>query len=890
MTISFTELFPTRRKNDFFHSIVAQEEVLQGILSESIRVVDGIDFVKDAAETKDGGPGRKILSIFYNSAEPVKFAQGIANNIILISANERASGIRSDAGLMNEITGNVKNLIDKLKGKKPDIIGAYNQHINTILDAANASTGNAYKGLKNYYILDSIRNLDLIPKLARLSIIAATWSLWVRYNDVENRQRREDLAKFIVPQSYWGKHGTSSVSDHCAAAEKKRMIEELNAAEKHYLQGEYPDCISGCNRILSRENAEDHIRGKAYYLVVKCVQEHGCLYRGYDEAEFIHHAQVLGCKEAIEEWKPACLDSLMPKILHGQSTARITQKIICNSRSDAAVCFLASLPEEYFRDELQICIEDTPSIQNAVKNSESNVLLLLSDDFKLNFTQFLAVLDLIHTNPSDSLSEELTICLRTDESLYSSLIDTALKHVGCDLIKVFIIDEKKDAVQRLLGRHPLFYPIQSISAEKLNEEETIINFVVVSDDTDTLSEWLVREAFWMSCFNYKGMKVHITVLSPNATKLENTIKGKYPGMFIDLNKLDRVSLVDINYSSISDINSFELEVKLNSLSKINSFFYCVVATDDSLKGFELAKRLREWSIRRRINNGANLIGVTDLPVIAFFCRDDTVAHIARSISVQDIDKGHSWYNNYRIIPFGMTSELFNWDSVLNNITEETARCVHLQYSDIEPDADDAIINEGLKSYYSRVYNRDSSTALAISLPYRLFHMPYTDNDIGIRMDHIVPRGWNILNDNAYSNPDTVDRMSKMFKTGLDDESIINSLLMYEHARWCRFMLSRGWMPASPDETVSFIKRGNPKQQLFIARMHGCICPTEDLSLLQKTLHNDLPEAQRNSYAPAGHGSSLAQYSKFIARDRDNITKTADLLDRTWLKKQMDRDQ
>ena len=57
---------------------------------------------------------------------------------------------------------------------------------------------------------------------------------------------------------------------------------------------------------------------------------------------------------------------------------------------------------------------------------------------------------------------------------------------------------------------------------------------------------------------------------------------------------------------------------------------------------------------------------------------------------------------------------------------------------------------------------------------------------------------------------------------------LERLARYEHGRWNRFMISRGWLPASLEQMLAYIQRGNGRHQLYIAKLHPFICSWERL--------------------------------------------------------------
>ena len=175
--------------------------------------------------------------------------------------------------------------------------------------------------------------------------------------------------------------------------------------------------------------------------------------------------------------------------------------------------------------------------------------------------------------------------------------------------------------------------------------------------------------------------------------------------------------------------------------------------------------------------------------------------------------------------------------------ETTAQCIHLQYRNSPFDYPSC--KQNLSSYFKKLYNRESSLAAAISLPYRLFEAG------------IFPIGWYIQNKEAYWCAEARQKLSHQFNEALYRESpikisdmqvstknslpnepeninqeLLKKLAQYEHMRWCCYQLTRGWIPAKPDHAVDYMNAGVPRHVLQIAKIHPCICSWEELESLQ----------------------------------------------------------
>ena len=202
--------------------------------------------------------------------------------------------------------------------------------------------------------------------------------------------------------------------------------------------------------------------------------------------------------------------------------------------------------------------------------------------------------------------------------------------------------------------------------------------------------------------------------------------------------------------------------------------------------------------------------------------------------------------------------------------EKVAQSTHLQYCRIA--ASDSLTTklEKLKDYFSWSYNRDSSMAVALSMPYRLFQTEANTNG------HIISSDLNITPDLA---PSDIKEMADAFTSNLS--SCQQSLLMYEHSRWMRWVLSRGWEPASSEHVLNYMRAGNPKHQLHIAKLHGCICGLDELEDFSKALcieaeYCNMPTSQKKRYANISKAGIITPLD-FKETDDSNIAATAEII-------------
>ena len=160
-------------------------------------------------------------------------------------------------------------------------------------------------------------------------------------------------------------------------------------------------------------------------------------------------------------------------------------------------------------------------------------------------------------------------------------------------------------------------------------------------------------------------------------------------------------------------------------------------------------------------------------------------------------------------------------------------------------------------------------AVALSMPYRLFQTEIDDTSHIISLDsEIVP----------YLTPNDVKEIAARFTSCR--LSNLDNLLIYEHSRWIRWALSRGWAAASPDQVLNYMDAGNPKHQLYIAKLHGCICSLNELANFSKVLYgvsqcsNIISQIKR--YANIEEPGKVTPLD-FKTSDVSNINATAEII-------------
>lgn len=465
---------------------------------------------------------------------------------------------------------------------------------------------------------------------------------------------------------------------------------------------------------------------------------------------------------------------------------------------------------------------------------------LISDDFDRNLQELLLILQTIKSSQAintgsypknHNISYEFYI--RGNEEKIAPFVDTALARIKNLIIPVHIIDEDKMAA-RVLAQHPLFYSIRRLSETGAAH----LKFLVVGNTK--VCDWLVREASWMLTFRNPKIESEILIIAPDADSVKERIEYRCPD--IENSSLD-ISIKKADYETPKF-----LEAVSKALS--SGYPYFAIDTGSDIDNMELAVKIRECCIRKKIKDDAD--NISESPVITFYCQDPDIANLSLNTIVINEDAGKKWYNNYRVIPFGRRDRLYHWDNITNHILEQLSLNIHLQYYlNDSPSMGYSLTKSredyytALIDYYGRTYNRDSSMAVAMSLPYRLYQ-GIVDKTRLLPSERI-----NIMDDEAFYSVEARNKYSVLVKkinwenseyihefeqrhsdsygkdkfsteTEFDPKSEVYQMAKWEQKRWNQFMRSRGWINASIRQMRMYYGKGNANQQLYIGKMHPCI--------------------------------------------------------------------
>ena len=765
---------------------------------------------------------------------------------------------------------------------------------------------------------DACLKIDFYDQLSCLVVLASTWACW----DKQNLSDCNALANVLLPSGHSA--DKSAVSENewkesYITQEREKAKDLLKKCKLAFEQNRYSDCGDLAMQIIEFNFADDSVLGEAYFHLYICCTRHD-YYADLDPKALLDQSAKLGCSDAFHllQLQDIKADPDSTMLLRPVSETSGLARIVTNTSNRYTEEFLLSIPAEMQKEDIlkKMILSATHKKQllASVDASKDTRYLLFDESQEKNFQDLLYLLEKIASEERKSEDSSFisslrwsktTIYIRVSEDKYSSLIDTALKRLGNFTVRVFVLDDAKRAAQNLLSDYPLYESIKGLSNNTLTRGPVCINFTIICNGSTALTSWLIREAYWTSCFSYPGLTVNIHLISPFAKEIKDELRFHFPAMFSDLPDSDHVSSVTVLEDSfpVSSLSDHRIFQNFDGIeNRKNAFNYYVVNVGDDIENLNYGIKLREWSIRNRVDAGKSLQS-RNLPVIAFYCQNSYVAYLSQNMVIQTIDHGNRWYNNYNLKPFGMLRDSYSWYSLDGVYWEMASQSMHLQYCGISPDDLTREKAVSLKDYFSRSYNRDSSMSAARSLPYRLFQVRHAAGD------HIIPYS-SIDNTNAGGeNKEIIDSMAEQFRSAITNPSLkdelIHSLLYYEHSRWIRWAYSRGWKKASPEQVIRYMDAGNPKQQLFIARLHGCLCSIDELKILSETMLNELVPDENgeishkkdwNRYASGRKAFRIKETDDergyvddyeytpkdFTEIDILNIAATADLIQTRWL--------
>ena len=444
------------------------------------------------------------------------------------------------------------------------------------------------------------------------------------------------------------------------------------------------------------------------------------------------------------------------------------------------------------------------------------------------------------------LSDRLSLYMCGNRQNCSPIIDSVCTQMGDFYIPIYLCDPDQMISFWLLDRMPLFIPC-------LRGDSSRMDTLIFGDHPGIVR--LCKDAFAVAQIN--GIPFSLTVIGEKADEMEEQFMTDCPGIedppagieiarpvFIKMRPESRrlQKLLSVRPQKDWTTEEKNLSVILQAAD------YIVVYAAEESRNLRLSMFLREWYLKTDPSFGR-------LPFIAAFCDREERAEQFRTLSVGAEAAGFSWYNNYDIRCFGTQRQLYSYQTLVQCRVERRARASYLILRGIRNEEECRETKEGreirhhaLHDYFSRFYNHDISAINALALNYRLFSVGITFPDwhsylTGISQKRLADQfdkwlraeyaeGNDIAGEQAAGGKDKTvagkDAAAGEECMSQTSERRLEVLSMQEHDRWCRAMLSRGWMPASPAQMQAYIQRGCTRYQLYLAKLHPFLCSWEEL--------------------------------------------------------------
>ena len=786
-------------------------------------------------------------------------------------------------------------------------------------------------------------------RMATLSVIASVWYIFMAVADEKNTakqkkkdqytQQIEDLSKMIFPEDKVHElFSDKSDNDISVQDTKTRSNSQENETARQmlipvpgYINAEnFSAAGKICEQVFLQfhGSASDEVLAEALGYLYTCCANGYRVPSGFVSIEDIQkRAQYYGNIYNGRKRKHIKADVNISKIsTYGYLTV--------NCENSVSEWIEKSKPALWETEELK-------ELESTLHPNSHQRVVLVNDDFDINLQDALNVLDYIKKSISDKKETKLSdwkdfeLYIRCNEEECAPLLDTALSYFAEDsqiqasdpsaFIKVYFIDEAKRSADYLFARHPLFYPLTTLPQKMLKEDtkSAKLHVVILSDNPNQhYAKWLIKEAFWLLPCLREGIATKISLISPQASEICDSILSDCPGLacfsYDSIHQKVSMASRESEKIKIADIPSHEIHYKDTSFSDrtilntlwdtyaSNDYLYFIVDSASDIESIRLATRVRELSIRKSVMEGhINSYSKRNF-IIAVHCNDPDYAGLTRDLIIpKEPTDADQWFNTYHFIPFGSMDQLYSWDELNGGTIEEISQCVHLQYCQSSCEKDRC--KENLKSYFERLYNRNSSFSVALSMPYRLFKAGISPTDW---------TSWDIQDPDAWWKKEIRMQMAKKYNKKLSkeptcqtkdaslntpqiDEEFRQNLAIYEQVRWCCYQLTCGWLPVHPTDVIQYMRSGVSRHVLQIAKLHPCICSWDDLKQLHSSLSNeatrkiisskkiDIDTLSKEELKPlldrkfAKYYSYDQDYSYFQTLNYENIERTADILTNKW---------
>lgn len=538
------------------------------------------------------------------------------------------------------------------------------------------------------------------------------------------------------------------------------------------------------------------------------------LYIKSKNESYLRTAYRCGYPKALNAWNIDTV-SYCEELQHDAADEKFTCFLNVDTENPIAKIFMATCPEATKFSRL--------TDVKAFKSGKA-IVLLVTDNSEKNLSEFLYVLESVKDKPLATI----TIFVKANEDRPSQvIIDTALQQFFMvdkgkrPHLRVEIIDELRDAARFLLARHPIFFTIRN---KKLADKATL-KFVVIGDG-ELAKNLVLESAHLMSFHKELNITPKIILLSPFGRSLKTELRAVNPALAQQIDEPDDVLLP--GFAVPPSKKGITLAEKINELiGSGDALYFAVALSQYNLNNLNLAITVRETVLRYKIQNNKL---EQEVPV-AFYCPDPDISFLSsRSIVLgEEYKDSPTQFNTYALIPFGNRLR-FTYRNLMSNIFSRISLTIHLNYCGVTGDTESAETGKYYADYAKKTYNRQSSLAVALSIPYRLFNYSQL---FGM---NVFDSDWDITDENAIFSASKLEALADKINNIPMDDNRTKKLYQLEHERWIKFMkFSENWIPATMEEVQCYINAGNSRQQCFASTQHPCLTEWRNLEKLSKEI-------------------------------------------------------
>lgn len=452
-------------------------------------------------------------------------------------------------------------------------------------------------------------------------------------------------------------------------------------------------------------------------------------------------------------------------------------------------------------------------------------IALLSADAHDNLYQCIAALQTLKRQAARlgerrwELVDAVSIYVEAEHDYAALMLDAAFEGMTGLYFRVRLCDPAQDSADQLFSTAPIFLPCL--------RDADIKNIRMVILGTSDLAMAILRRAISLPIRGDHEMSIAVfgegaermrqrfLALCPGIASAAPTVFRTVPQFFeCDLQNGGLDALLRVHRER--QAGQEEACPDADALCRGN---YYVAATEDDGLNIRIGAGLRGALLKLTPS-------FTNLPFIAVHVRNPIASWLAENIVATSRAEQSNPYGQYNLYCFGAAT-LYTPGRLACDPVERRAKAIHLQYAD---PADEANRRSALASYYRRQYNRDSSRATAQYLIYHLF------------LAGIVLPNWQL-----YGSPEQEAMLGGAYAEWLSSDAHLEAAAQAEHVRWNCFMLSTGWEPATPLQVAAYVQRGNPGQQLYLAKLHPFLCDWQSLQSgalireVEEAIHSRMPE-------------------------------------------------